>query len=313
MVKDNRNISIDSLKGLLIFLVVLGHSLLGTLDENPLRYLIYSFHMPAFFFISGYLLDIDKLKLSSYKNIFTKYWHRMLKMWLVAWVIYTVYVIRTDFSFVSICHQIYNPYYHLWFVPALFLSIIFLAFVFRNIKSETIAICVHVICGLFSYNLSVSDYMIPGLWIISTSFFLFLGILSRRKLRIYVSAWGWIIMAFVLVVMAADLIMRMSIDTYREHFQLPLCTGLLLFGFLPIIQHKLWFSGIFQLWGKYSLEIYLWHVIPLLLLKHFLVNNTLIYYIVVFAILLMSFALSFNNTKNKKYETCHCFYTGKRW
>ena len=44
MVIAERNRSIDTLKGLLIFTVVLGHVLLGTLDENPLRYLIYSFH-----------------------------------------------------------------------------------------------------------------------------------------------------------------------------------------------------------------------------------------------------------------------------
>lgn len=84
MVIAERNKSIDTLKGLLIFTVVLGHVLLGAIDGNPLRYLIYSFHMPVFFFISGYLLNIEKMKQTSIRDIVKKYWHRMLKPWCVA-------------------------------------------------------------------------------------------------------------------------------------------------------------------------------------------------------------------------------------
>lgn len=53
---------IDGLKGLLIVLVVLGHSIQWNFT-NPYETfgfkLIYSFHMPLFFFISGYLTIID--------------------------------------------------------------------------------------------------------------------------------------------------------------------------------------------------------------------------------------------------------------
>ena len=50
---------LDSFKGFLIFIVVFGHFLLP-LKESPYPlfsrsfYLIYSFHMPAFVFLSGY-------------------------------------------------------------------------------------------------------------------------------------------------------------------------------------------------------------------------------------------------------------------
>lgn len=54
-----RKVWIDSLKGILILLVVLGHSIQNTLGEecygNYWWNLIYSFHMPAFMAISGYL------------------------------------------------------------------------------------------------------------------------------------------------------------------------------------------------------------------------------------------------------------------
>ena len=58
--KTQRIKELDSFKGFLIFIVVFGHFLLP-LKESPYPllsrsfYLIYSFHMPAFVFLSGYL------------------------------------------------------------------------------------------------------------------------------------------------------------------------------------------------------------------------------------------------------------------
>ena len=50
----------DSLKGILIVLVVLGHAIQGVYGEdvesNRIWNIIYSFHMPAFFAISGYFV-----------------------------------------------------------------------------------------------------------------------------------------------------------------------------------------------------------------------------------------------------------------
>ncbi|PKM93726.1 MAG: hypothetical protein CVU84_14180 [Firmicutes bacterium HGW-Firmicutes-1] len=58
---ENRDIFIDYLKGLAIFLVVWGHTIQFALDSsidfflNPVFIVIYSFHMPLFMFVSGYL------------------------------------------------------------------------------------------------------------------------------------------------------------------------------------------------------------------------------------------------------------------
>lgn len=49
---------LDSLKAILILLVILGHAVQFNTEEyetNPLFQFIYSFHMPLFLFISGYL------------------------------------------------------------------------------------------------------------------------------------------------------------------------------------------------------------------------------------------------------------------
>ena len=60
-----RNIGIDYLKVFGIYLMVLGHS--QYLPDN-LESIIYSFHMPIFFFISGYLFKDDKFQNIIYKG-----------------------------------------------------------------------------------------------------------------------------------------------------------------------------------------------------------------------------------------------------
>lgn len=52
-----RNKTIDNAKGIGIILVIAGH--LFTKDSIPFMY-IFSFHMPLFFIISGYLMNGDK-------------------------------------------------------------------------------------------------------------------------------------------------------------------------------------------------------------------------------------------------------------
>ena len=56
---QERNLLIDILKGFAILLVVLGHSvqynLPGRFDESLIFRVIYSFHMPLFMFLSGYV------------------------------------------------------------------------------------------------------------------------------------------------------------------------------------------------------------------------------------------------------------------
>lgn len=45
---SKRNEKTDMIKGLLIVLVIVGHILPGTLQDNIVRYTIYAFHMPVF-------------------------------------------------------------------------------------------------------------------------------------------------------------------------------------------------------------------------------------------------------------------------
>ncbi len=70
-----RNYRLDIFKGILIFLVVFGHFLLPVKEReyalfNKLFFFIYSFHMPAFIFLSGYLYyDSWKRKGTKLKSV----------------------------------------------------------------------------------------------------------------------------------------------------------------------------------------------------------------------------------------------------
>ena len=63
MAEKKRNAYFDNLKGILIFLVVLGHVLSSFAGEGSvarwLYLLIFSFHMPVFLFVSGYFAKPD--------------------------------------------------------------------------------------------------------------------------------------------------------------------------------------------------------------------------------------------------------------
>ena len=75
-----RDKSIDSLKGLGIILMIIGHV------NTPLRDFIFSFHMPLFFFISGYLYKdrcINDILHRCIDRILIPYLATCLFIWLV--------------------------------------------------------------------------------------------------------------------------------------------------------------------------------------------------------------------------------------
>lgn len=77
-----RNKQIDTAKGILMTLVIVGHVLLASADlnrtESMLLKIIYSFHMPAFLIISGILFDCDKQKEKSFSKEISNKFRRIM-------------------------------------------------------------------------------------------------------------------------------------------------------------------------------------------------------------------------------------------
>ncbi|WP_176713288.1 MULTISPECIES: acyltransferase family protein [unclassified Aliivibrio] len=128
MVKVERSKIIDQLKGLMIFLVVFGHSIQYNVFEkkdmfwsNPVWKLIYTFHMPLFMAISGWLLffSLKKLKTSTSKIKFGIKRSISLMLPVVIWMtLYTLvnFVINRDININQLFSNITNG---LWFIWAL--------------------------------------------------------------------------------------------------------------------------------------------------------------------------------------------------
>lgn len=113
--QDNRNYLLDNLKGLLIFLVVFGHSLELYKNEDILVNIIYTFiylfHMPVFVFVSGYFSkNLDRCRSTAFKTflipfvIFNTLWNGLA----------AIFMGPAAFSFVT-------PGWALWYLMSMFL------------------------------------------------------------------------------------------------------------------------------------------------------------------------------------------------
>ena len=148
VLRDNR---FDVLKGILIFLVVLGH-LLGEYKNNSLILIvwrcIYLFHMPAFIFISGYF----------YKENSKKSFEQCLMPLFVFQILYELFHIFYYKQISSYTISL-TPYWTLWYL----LSLFFWRQLYASVKKCKLILFFSLIISILSgisneigYSLSVS-------------------------------------------------------------------------------------------------------------------------------------------------------------
>ena len=89
--KSKRNSDLDILKGIGIVLVILGH------QNLPIGHFIYSFHMPLFFLISGYLYYKKEIKESLVKDF---------RRLIIPYFIGCVFVVSQDVFFAFLKHDL---------------------------------------------------------------------------------------------------------------------------------------------------------------------------------------------------------------
>lgn len=299
------NSSIDIIKGGLILLVILGHIILGDLDSNIIRFIIYSFHMPIFFFISGYLLNIEKIKNLSNKKFILKYWHRMLKEWTIAWFIYTMgYCIYNGFSIHSVIYNITNPYYHLWYVPSIFISIVLVRIILKNIENKIVSFLTLFCLGIFLYNIT-NYYDIGQAYNCRLLIFLILGIISQSTFKNIKGKYFEYSLIYLLLIIGIFYYFSSATYFYRTYVQMPLCILLSILIFYPLIEMKKLHQNQLEWLGRNSLSIYLWHVLPIIILKKLIEDNTLIYYIASFTILLIFLLFVYSKSERKTNLISH--------
>lgn len=165
-----RDLSFDILKCFAIWLMVLGHS---NFNSEPAITMIYAFHMPVFFFISGFFFkkrpfDINLKK--DLKNLIQPYFIASIMSFTVCWISPTIHpelypgiegwldifcaafvgmILMDD----TVTTYSFMPSGPLWFLPALFISRVLFSFLLNasSVKKENWAIGLGICCsiGLF--------------------------------------------------------------------------------------------------------------------------------------------------------------------
>lgn len=173
----NRIAYIDTARGIVILLMVLGHSRI----PQSFADWIFSFHMPFFFILSGVLTNFDNSTIKSfvYHKIKTLIFPFLLYS-ICNIVIYPLYGDMDLVQFVEYTVRYGWEGYALWFVPILFLSLSIVKLLFRW-DHLMIAVGLMIIIGAI---LDFLDCQMP--WTLSTvpiaSVFVSLGSLFRDKL-----------------------------------------------------------------------------------------------------------------------------------
>ena len=126
MEKRKRINELDLFKGIAIILVVVGHVISrnweGVLDKHPVYTWIYSFHMPLFFFISGFLINHTFGK----KDIVSCLKKKVLALLLPYFVwCYIIAPFVNRESFPSIIYILMDTDNRYWFVYLLFYYSVF--------------------------------------------------------------------------------------------------------------------------------------------------------------------------------------------
>jgi fucose 4-O-acetylase-like acetyltransferase len=298
--KDSKwNPDIDLVKGVLILLVILGHIIPGTLNENFSRYFIYSFHMPIFIGISGYLILDSKLKDYSFIQLVKKYWSRVLFPWLIA---VNVYFLVNNFNSILntrtiVLEEYLNaylyPYYHLWFILG-FLGYIFLTWFLlkKGLKLWQILIVSFVLSLVSQYRMLTSQnelvmeiikYIHYDLRLFFYVFFI-LGMFFRKHLqnidRVKLNKGILYSGIFLLLVSASLYFVNFYKAIPFDRILFYIFNSLLLSLVIFLVHNrKLPRSKLLEFIGFNSLMFYLYHVIGKIVVVKFVgLENPLLYY-----------------------------------
>ncbi|SUC14385.1 Fucose 4-O-acetylase and related acetyltransferases [Proteus vulgaris] len=166
-----RVLKIDSIKGVLIFLVVFGHFLESMIGWNgdyssTLLHLIYSFHMPFFILISGYFFSV---------NNFNK---KLLGIFLVYIIYQTIYSIPSIINGTLSYKYFYEPNWIMWFL----MSMLFWVVITKIIKSITLpVIAVSIICSLLVSMCHIDGHILSYMRTIVFYPFFIIGLYLKQR------------------------------------------------------------------------------------------------------------------------------------
>ncbi len=291
--KDKKHYyGIDLLKGLLILLVIIGHVLQQQDLSNFLKYMIYSFHIPLFLSVSGFLIKKKQLESISLKDIIKKYLRRIIIPFLIAVISFYLVLALIDpaiqMGLTAFILHLLVPYGHLWYIPAL-LGMIFILWISLKIKiSEKIMLIAFLAISIiwlvvlkweyFHTGLSGPFNVIKPVWtrIISYFIFFYIGFFYRNHLKENIPKNISLIffIALITLITARIMLYRPTDYFYNSDIVFVLLNVFLIFLTLDLFSRiKSSLSKFIEWMGQYSLPIYLWHYMVYLLAYRYILDN----------------------------------------
>lgn len=319
------NQSIDFIKGTLILLVFLGHLVIGKIENSLVRYFIYSFHMPLFIGISGYLFNFNFLN-NNPKIFIKKLFVRILIPYILANIIYCIlvnidFLIKLDFKefIIEFFKSIIFSYYHLWYIQGymsyIVISYLLIKFLKNDIEILIVGLIISLVIYYLYYFLKLENIFIKvflnNFRSYNLIFFIIGYFVKEKKINLKVSKNILIIetiMFFINSILEFFIVDMYDIYIYRIQNTVIYCISniLLISVLLKICEEysKIQNKAI-NFIGKNSLYFYLWHVLPIMILKSkILAKNIYLYYFLgIISFYLLYFIINkYILMKNKKVE-----------
>jgi fucose 4-O-acetylase-like acetyltransferase len=264
--KEEHIVSIDCLKGILILLVIIGHIALGTVEKNLLRYTVYSFHMPLFMAISGYLLNLEKLQKMNLAELVNKYIFRLIIPWIIAVCVY--YFIRHHhYSVSALLKEFVYTFYHLWFVPA-FLFFVFICWLFLKTKLPVwylliLAVFVHIMLIILRFKVQLTPESLRV--IRQLLFFFYFSLALCLKYYAVNIKTSYLSIILCISVVFNFYFFYHHIAVFSDINTLILNSSLAILLLTNLKNIAIPFTSFFSWFGVNSLAVYLWHIFPKLI------------------------------------------------
>lgn len=183
LASEKRDISLDCAKGLGIMLIIIGH----TITPDWLHSWIFSFHVPLFFIVSGYLFKQRKLL-----NVIEKGWKQLLRPMLITQVVcfcgLCVFFSKTGTwngpDFLTLLTKYFlmlgEGARGMWFLSALFFSKMFMTIICSHSEKYISLIAIilfYISCMMHKFSSYIPFYFIQGM---ACVIFLYIGQLIKR-------------------------------------------------------------------------------------------------------------------------------------
>lgn len=190
MIDKQRSLYLDMAKGIAVCLVIFGHCIqFGSgaafckgenYFEDFLFRVIYSFHMPVFMMMSGYLFSGSVERHSFEQLVKSRIKHLLAPIAIWSTVIYLIEMFQDGFSNFSIRGIVHNSLFSLWFLWSIFYSTMVVLIVRKFFRDNMLLYLLGWLLTFVmpdTYNLKLYKFMYP--------YFIVFYLIGRERIKNY--------------------------------------------------------------------------------------------------------------------------------